>query len=235
MLHYIGCRLSTSRLRIGFASTPSPFRLTHQSTHTRLYFLLFALASRHYMEADLLFSGVQYSTYLHTHLDITSHLRMHPSSISSNLPFIFVFVVWDGMVWGVRARQGQRQAYWSRAGCIFGVQHYVTSHPFPFSVFFSHISCYLFANNLLYYVGVEFGLILCGGEVTDIPLVFSRAVRFVVFLMFEWRDLRAFLERECFLEYRWAGDLQNGVFGIRSETKQGNMKKKDGGRRIYTQ
>jgi len=98
MLHYIGCRLSTSRLRIGFASTPSPFRLTHQSTHTRLYFLLFALASRHYMEADLLFSGVQYSTYLHTHLDITSHLRMHPSSISSNLPFFFLSS-WYGMGW----------------------------------------------------------------------------------------------------------------------------------------
>ncbi len=148
MLHYIGCRLCTSRLRIGFASTPSPFRLTHQSTPSRLYFLLFAFASRRYMEADLLFSGVQYSTYLHTHLDITSHLRMHPSSIiqQSSL-LLFVFVVSSRMVWGVRARQGQRASIPGVERAAFS-ECSITSHhitPFPFSFYFSHISCYLFA------------------------------------------------------------------------------------------
>ncbi len=56
MLHNIGCRLSTSQFRVRFASTPSPSGLTHQSIHTCLHFLLFALASWQDMQAALLFS-----------------------------------------------------------------------------------------------------------------------------------------------------------------------------------
>jgi hypothetical protein len=64
-----------------------------------------------------------------TVLDVPPYTsRYHISSSYASIIYIqqsslllFVFVVWDGMVWGVRARQGQRQAYWSRAGCIFGV------------------------------------------------------------------------------------------------------------------
>jgi hypothetical protein len=137
---------------------PPLFGLTHQSTHTRLHCLLFVLASRHYMEADLLFSGVQYSTYLHTHLDITSHLHMHPSSISSNLPFFFVFVVWDGMVWGVRARQGQRQAYQESSGLHFWsvALHRIT----PFSLLLLFLAHYVLPVRVIYCIMLVLVLVL---------------------------------------------------------------------------
>jgi len=82
---------------------PPPFSLTHQSIHTRLYFLLVALASRRYMEADLFIRrdtvlDVPPYTSRHHILVFTcihhpSFQQSFPSSSSSSLSS------WSGLIW----------------------------------------------------------------------------------------------------------------------------------------
>jgi hypothetical protein len=146
MLHYIGCRLSTSRLRIGVCLYTLP--LWSDSSINTYSSALPPLRTRF----SALHGGrliIQRSTVL----DVPPYtFRYHISSSHASIIYIqqyslllFVFVVWSGMVCGVQAKQGQRQAYQESSGLHFRsvALHHITSF-FPSPSFSRTFRAHLF-------------------------------------------------------------------------------------------